>query len=225
MKLRTSLAGVGAAMVFALAAQGAEASTIQCPGNGNEGGGEQQVEVGQEDPNCAPAGGYSSVTTSSVDATGAAYTAEVTFEGPDEYLAIGEVVEVEIDADAIIAALRANPKAAVQVAFDIGVRESKSDVVRAANIASAKLTESEYAAVASYIKTAVQARGTGRSDPATNNSTSRLERGIQAFERAVSSLGGAIRNAIMPNIRTGARERIQRPDGTVVQREVYFELS
>lgn len=224
MKMRSSLAGIGAAMVFALAAQGAEASTVQCPGNG-EGGGEQQVEVGQEDPNCAPTGGYSSVTTTSQDATGASYTAEVTFEGPDQYLEIGEYVEVEIDAEDIIAALRANPKAAVDVAFEIGVRESKSGVSRAANIASAKLTESEFTAVANYVKTALQTRATGRSDPATNNSTSRLERGIQAFERAVSSLGRAVRSAIMPNIRTGGKERITHANGTVVEREVYFELN
>jgi hypothetical protein len=224
MNIRSGLAGVGAAMVFGLAAQAAEASSIQCP-VGGEGGGVQQIQVGQDGEPCEPLGGYTTVTTTGLDATGASYTAALTFEGPDEYLAIGEYVEVEIDLDTVTAALRANPKAAVELASAIGIREGKSGVVHAANVISAKLTDAEYAEVANYVRVHLQNRVTGRSDTATNNTTSRIEAGLQAFDRVVRSIGGAIRSAIMPNIRAGAREKIQRPDGTVIQREMHFELS
>lgn len=222
MKMRSSLAGVGLALVFGLAAQTAEAGT-QCPGGGE--GGDQQVELGQDGGELCQPTGSTSVTTTSLDATGASYTAELTFEGADEYLEIGEFVEIEIDLDDVTAALRANPKEALALASSIGVREGKSGVAHAANVASAKLTDAEYAEVANYVAANFQNRATGRSDTATNRTTSRIEAGIQAFERGVAALGRGIRSAIMPNIRTGARERIQRPDGTVVQREVYFELS
>lgn len=222
MKMHTSLAGIGAALVFALAAHGAEAST-QCP-IGTDGGGDQQVEVGQETGlPCEPTGS-TSVLTSGVDATGASYTAELVFEGSDEYLAIGEYVEVEIDLDTVNAALRANPKAAVELATAIGVREGKSGVSRAANVMSAKLTDAEYAEVATYVSATLQNRATGRSDTATNNNTSRFEAGLQAFERAVGAIGGAIRNAIMPNVSRTHRE-IRRNDRGVVIYERTIETT
>jgi hypothetical protein len=211
MKLCSGLAGVGAALVFGLAAQAAQASSIQCPTGGD---GVQQMEVPGEP--CEPVGGYTTVTTSGLDAAGTAYSAELTFEGSDDYLAVGEYIELEMDLDDINAALRANPKTAVELASALGIRDSKSGVSRAANFASAKLTDAEYAEMATYVAARLQNRATGRSDTATNGSTSRTEAALQAFERLMSSIGGAVRRAIMPNVSRTTREIRRNDQGVVI---------
>lgn len=214
MKMRSSLAGLGAAVAFGLMAQAAQAGT-QCP-TGNEGGGEQQIELGQGGEPCPTLGGSTTATTTGQDATGASYSAELTFEGSDEYLAVGEYVEIEMDVDDVNAALRANPKAAVELASAIGIRDSKSDLARAANFASAKLTEAEYKELAAYVSVNLQNRASGRSDTATNTTTSRIEAGLQAFDRLVSSLGRAVRSAIMPNVSRTVRETRRNDQGVVI---------
>ena len=226
MKIRSSLAGVGAALVFGLTAQAAEASSIQCPGGG-EGGGEQQIEVGQEGgPPCPQPGGTSSFTATGQSGTGDAYTAEVTLEGPDEMLQPGEVVEIEIDLDDVMASLRSNEEHALALASAFGVRPSeagaKSGVANASNAFGAsvgKLTEAEVEAVAKYVYVSLQSgRATGRSDPATSTWNSRLQAGVQAFERAMSAIGRMI-----PDVRIRGRETI-RDGNNVVRRETSIEV-
>jgi|GEM_PF-3284855 len=233
MKLRTGLMGVGAVLAMVMAAQSAQAQS--CPTGNDNGGNPHQIEVPPEGTEpCAPMTGYSTVTATALDATGTSYTADLTFEPGEQYLQIGEYVEVEIDIDDVMASLRANPKAAVRLVSSLGLRddkevvarEAKTSVTHAVNRASsAKATDAEYAMLATYIKTNLQTRATGRSDTATNTTTSRLERGVQAFERAVSSLGRAVSDAI-PDFKFGMREKIRNSNNVVVrEREITVELS
>lgn len=202
MKLGSGLAGIGAAMVFILAAQTAEASTRQCPGG--EGGGEHQIELPPEgvDP-CLPSGGYVELNTTVYTGTNVAYNVEVDIENGNDYLQIGEVIEVEIEFDDVIASLKANEKDAVVLAAAIGVRPnaagSKSGVVNAANTMAGsadKLTEAEFEAVANYVYVSMQSggRATGRSDPASNSFTSRVQATAQAIGRAWNSFTSSLPN-------------------------------
>lgn len=221
MNLRSGL--IAAASGLALACAAFSANAQSCPGGGLGDGGVYQDEVPGESEPCTDFG-YTVVTAQSVDATGAAYTAQLTFEGQDEYLQIGEVVEVELDYEIVVAALRNDPDAAMAVASAIGLRDNKFGVTHVASRASAKLTEAEFAAVANHVMVTLQNRAVGRSDPATNNNTSRLDRALQAFDRLVSTISNGIRNAI-PDLRAKASERIRRPDGTVVERQIEVEIS
>lgn len=193
MKLRTNLAAVGIALTVGLAAQAAEARNVQCPGGGEGGGGEQQVELGQDGGSCDPQASYTPLSVTAHDANGAAYTVETMVEDGDELLELGEVVEVEIDLDDFMASLKANEQDAVALAAAFGFRPAGSKAgVADAGHAVGKLSEAEFESVAKHVYVSLQSgRATGRSDPA-GPSTSRWIGLQQAFSRAVTAMGAAL---------------------------------
>ena len=202
MKLSASLAGVGAAVIFAFAAQTAQAQT--CP-VGDGGGVTMPIEV--TDPGlepCQPSGGDVELITTVQTANNTSYAVQTEVPGGYDYLEVGEVVEVEIEFDDVMAALKANEQEAVVLAAAIGVRPDvvglKSGVMAVANTArsSAKLTEAEYRAVATHMFVSMQSggRATGRSDPAPNSLISRIEATGQAIGRAWNSFTSSLPNRI-----------------------------
>lgn len=198
MKMRTGLAGIGAAMVLTLGAQHAQAQT--CPIDGGNGGGEQQIEVpveGGGEP-CNPGSSYTPFTMFTENANGVPYTITGEVENGDQYVQIGDVAEVEMNLDDITAALKADDKRAFAFAAAVGVRAPDSNW-RFANAvyrpADARLTETEYRELANYMRIGMQNNGqnggrvTGRSDPAPDRFTRYVDQVSQAFGRMMDSIG------------------------------------
>ncbi len=226
MKLHIGLAGVGAAIVFSLAAQSAQAQ--QCPIDGGDGGGINPIEVTPEGPGCEPPGGsYAPLSAVVENANGVVYDVSAEVENGFDYLEVGEVVEVEIDFDDVMAALKSDEQQALVLADAAGVRPEpvnpKSGFVNVSRTfgASAKLSESEMTAVATYVYASMQSgRATGRSDPAPNSWVSRIEATGQAISRAFDAIGRNI-----PSISLGMTHRTYHSNGrvrseTVMQAEV-----
>lgn len=191
MKLRSGLVGVGVAVAFTLAANTASASSDPC----QNGGGEQQIELPQDGTEPCPGTGSTPLVTTVYSASSTPYTVEAEVDDGLDLLQPGEVIEVEMDLDMVMASLEMNPKDAVALAVALGVRsnDAKPGVAKTADtigISGNKLTEGELKKVASYY---IQSRGraTGRSDPA-GSFTSRVQATTQAIGRMFSSIAGAI---------------------------------
>lgn len=223
MKTMTALTGASFAMLFAFAAQSAQAAI--CPAEGPSGWPEE-VQVLPADAEPCYTGGSTTVSTSGVDGGGAPYSATIVAESPDTYLMTGDVVEVEVEYETVVAALRSDEKTAVALAAAIGVRPQpgKDRAVDVANHSTPKLTDEEYSEMASYVLTTMQARGTatGRSNPAPDNFQSRVQATAQAFSNAMSSIGAAIGRAL-PDIRFRSTTRT-RDANNVVRQETVVEI-
>lgn len=198
MNTRTKLMSMGAAVILAFAAQAAQAQT--CPTEGDH-----QVEVGQDGETC---GSLTPIIVVAENADGVEHT--ITGEVPNgqDFLQIGEVVEVEIEYDDILAALKADEKNALALAAAVGLHpaEGKSAVIDTAHrAAKATLTDAEYRALASHMHVSLQnrSRASGRSDPASNSFTRRIDAYAQAFGRMMNSIG---RNLPSLNYRSVRRE-------------------
>lgn len=185
MRVRTAVMGAGVALAMVLAGQAAQAKGCAPAG----GGGDMQVELPDDGIPCDQGiGGPAFLSTEVQNANGVSYTVDAVVPDGNEYLQIGEVVEVSIDYDAVMAGLRANEKEAFALASALGMRSpGKNGTIKADN----KLNDSEYHAVATYIHVAIQGSGrsTGRSDPAPNSFTRRVEAVGQAFGRAMDAIG------------------------------------
>jgi hypothetical protein len=221
MKLNASLTGAAAAMLFVLAANGANATTAQCSGPDNGLGGTYQQEVGQGDP-CETQPSWTPLIATVYTANNEAYTVQAEIENGSDYLLPGEVIEVSMDLDDVMAALKSDEQQAVAVAEELGIRK-KSVGTRAAMMAGTwhtKLSDAEYAKVANYVYKSMQSSGgraTGRSDPA-GSFTSRVAAVSQAVSRMFDSIG---RN--LPNFSFGMTTRKYYPNGQV-QSETTVEV-
>jgi len=228
MKMHTSLAGVGAALVFALAAQGAEAST-QCP-IGTEGGGEQQVEVG-DGSQCAETGGAVAWNEIVTQSDGTSYEAAADVPEGGDYLPAGEYIEVEIDLDATVALLKSDDALAMKAAVALGLRDPSFAVEHAAFRSPValmgKLSDIELKLVASHVHSAMKVQNGGRGRSNTSNGfLSRVEAWGQAVSRAVSSFVGRLPNS--GNILVGTREyhsngNVKKESGVVLRFERQVE--
>lgn len=163
------------------------------------------MEVPGASEPCLPSGEYAPLSMTAYTSDNTAYIVEAQIEGGDGYLAPGEVVEVEIDIDDVMASLKANEHDALVLAAHLGVRStnyrSKSGVTNAIPTdpaATVKLTGTEYEAVARLVYASVRvsgSRATGRSDPAPNSWTRRIEAVGQALGRAFQAIGHAFATA------------------------------
>lgn len=216
MKIRSTLAGVGAAMVFALAAQAAEASTVQCPG-GNDGSGEYQSEVPQDGGEPCPSSGGSVAWNETVtQPDGTAYEAAAEVPGGGELLPAGEYIEVEIDLDATVALLKSDDALAMKAAVALGLRDPSFAVEHAAFRSPValmgKLSDIELKLVARHVHSAMKVQNGGRGRSNTSNGfLSRVEAFGQAVSRAVSSFIGRLPTS--GNFLAGTREYY--PNGNV----------
>ncbi|GAA0869176.1 hypothetical protein GCM10009116_10120 [Brevundimonas basaltis] len=167
----------------------------------------QEEVPGGSEP-CTPTGGSASTSFQTDNANGVSYTVDLTMETGAEFLEIGQYVEVELDFNDVMAALRSDSKGAIALAAEVGIRPPvKGSVVRASNT----LTDAEYRALATYVTVAVQnsnGRATGRSDSALDRFVRRVDAAAQAFGRAMDSIGRNI-----PNLDTHLRVRINYPSG------------
>lgn len=185
MKLRNGLMGVGAALALALVAQSAQAQSCNSGGGGGD-----VIEMAPDDQlPCEPIGGGSApLITEATNANGIVYEVQATLPEGNDYLQIGEVVEVTVDYEDVMASLRANEKDAIALAASLGMRSiEKGGVVKASH----KLTDAEYNALATYVHVAAQSAGrsTGRSNPAGDSFTRRVDAAAQAFGRAMDAIG------------------------------------
>lgn len=192
MKMRSGLTIAGTALAFALVAHTAEASTTMCePGGGG----------GPEQPShrlACGGGGFTPIVTTIQTAT-SSYNVHTEVEDGYDLLQLGEVIEVEIDVDTVIASLKGNPEDAMKAAIALGVRSNdgaKSGVMQAiggAPTSSTKLSEGELKQVATLLRASMQSGGKakGRSDPA-GPSTSRVQATIQAISRAINSFASSL---------------------------------
>jgi len=223
MNMRIGLAGVGAAVIVAMAAQTAQAQT--CPTDGDLGGGVEQVEVGDGSEPCPPTTYYTPISVDAQNALGEQYTVTGEIENGDDYLQVGEFVEVEIDLGDVMAALKADEENAVALAVAAGIRSSdtKSGVINAAPSTSVtKLSDAEYKALAKYVHVALQnsGRATGRSSPAQNSWTSRAQAFGEAVRNALSTVG-----RYMPSIGYRTKTREYNDQGVLVrERETDFHI-
>lgn len=213
MSVKAYLAAAGTAVLMVMTAQTAEASATQCNNPHGEGG-VYQEELTDGEP-CEPTGGYAQLHTTVYTANSAAYSVSAEVPDGNEFMALGEVAEVEIDVDAVVAALKADDKQAHVMAVALGLRPKDIQLASGKSVSyssSAKLTESEYIVVASYVTASMQSGGTarGRSDPAPNTFTRRVEAISQAVSRAFDSIG---RN--LPNIRAYLSVKTFHPNGQV----------
>lgn len=214
MKMHTSLAGVGVALVFALAAHGVEAST-QCP-TGTEGGGDQQVELGDGTP-CPEVGGSVAWNETVTQSDGTSYQAEAVVPEGDELLPEGEYIEVEIDLDTTVAFLKSDDALAMKAAVALGLRDESFAARHAASVGGpmalmGKLSDIELKLVARHVHSAMKAQNGGRGRSNTSNGfLSRVEAFGQAVSRAVSSFMGRLPNS--GNLLVGKREYY--PNGNV----------
>ena len=147
-----------------------------------------QIEVPSDDGGgCLPTGGPAYLSTEVQNANGVTYEVEATVPDGNDYLQVGEVVEVSVDYDTVVAALKSNEKEAVTLAKALGMRSSEKGAVSA----NAKLTDAEYDKLATHIQKAAyqSGRATGRSNPAPDAFTRRVDAVAQAFGRAMDSIG------------------------------------
>ncbi len=194
MKMRSGLAIAGTAFAFMMMGHTAEARTASCPPK-HEGGHDQQIEVPDDSLDCwsppAP------LSTTVQGAYNAIYTVTTQVDGGFDILQPGEVVEVEIDVEDVIASLNDNPKETLALAVALGVRakdEPKPGIVRAVHTLSTdKLTEGELKQVATLLTASLKSGGKarGRSDPA-GSWTSRVEATAQAISRAIQSFTSSL---------------------------------
>ena len=224
-KLGVNLAVVGVAMAVALAAQSAEAGSAQCPVNGDGGGGgggDQQIELSPDGEICPPTTYYTPLNLTAHTADNVAVQVTGIIENGDDLLQPGDVIEVEIELDDVMAHLKANEQDALMLAAASGVRQGPGAFK--VGITSAKLSDAEAKAVAEYVLVNMQSRrATGRSDPAGQNTT-RREAWYIATVRAI---GSAVRDAIQPRGSARAvREVTIHPDGSRTYRtEVQIEIN
>lgn len=216
-KIGLSLTGVGVAMAFAFAAQSAQASSMQCPGQGE--GGVYQNELPGE--GCTPQETYGTFSTTAYSADNVALEVDGTIVNGDDLLTPGDIIEVEIDLDDVMAHLKANQQEALMLAADAGIRPGYN-VFKNGTPVSAKLSDIEVRAVAKYVLVNIQS-GTarGQSDPAGSN-TSRAVATAQAIGRAI---GSTIRSAF--NFRVGfTRVTERQPNGAVrYQTEITISIN
>lgn len=206
MRVRAAVVGTGFALAMVFSAQTAQAQA--CPPTGGDG--DMQIELPGDGTSCDQGGGGPAFLSTEVqNANGVSYSVDAVVPDGNEYLQIGEVVEVSIDYDDVMASLRANEKGTVALASALGMRSSGKKGKINADI---KLNDSEYHAVAEFVHVAVQRNGrsTGRSDPATNSFVKRVEAAGQAFERAMNAIG---RN--LPSFSGFVTIRTYHPNGQV----------
>ena len=210
----------GAALALTLAAQGAEARSATGP-----------IDNGSGPPHpiaVQPVGNLPNPSQSYVEFTGRTadnVAVEVTtiVENGEELLQPGEVIEVEIDLDDVVAYLKSNEHEAVILAAETDVRPYGQRLKTEAGSNASKLSDAEIEAVARRIMVNTQSGGTarGRSDPATGN-TSRLQATAQAWGRIIAN---TIRRAF-PNVRGRVRYTDYHPNGQVRSRtEADFEFN
>lgn len=206
-------------MAIALAAQSAEARTSVCPGNGDNGGThQQQVEEGEP---CEPTY-YSPMSATAYTADNVAVSFAATIENGDDLLQPGDVIEVEIDLNDIVAYLKNNEQEALVLASASGVRPGAG--LKADRMTAAKLSDAEAKEVAEYVLVNMQSRrATGRSSPAGQN-TSRAQAFVEATIRAI---GSAVRDALQPRgTVTGVREVTIHADGSRTYRtEIQIDIN
>lgn len=202
MRFRSELAAVSAALIFGLVAQADRAQAQDLPSGG--GTGDTPLYTAPDDtvlpddtarpPEGPPVAFAAQITDE--DGTSVLVTAAV--PDGDAYLEIGEYIEVELEYDDVIAALKSDTKTALALVDELGLRRpqvqmkaANAQVAKTAYPGTAKLSDEEMASVASYLIGGVQERRrvTGQSDPATDRFIRILDATTQAFNRVSNSLG------------------------------------
>lgn len=193
MKMRSRMAVAGAALAFVMVGHTASAKAASC--TPNHPGGNQQIELPDDSLDCwSPPAPLSTTVQGAYNAT---YTVTGQVDGGFDILQPGEVIEVEIDVEDVMAALNDNPKEAMALAVAMGVRskdELKPGLVRAVSTHSTdKLTDGELKQVATLLRASLKSGGKarGRSDPA-GSWTSRVEATAQAIGRAIQSFTSSL---------------------------------
>lgn len=238
MRIRSKLAAVSAALIFGFVAQADGAQAQDLPSGG--GTGDTPLYMAPDDtvlPDDAvrpPEGPPVAFAAQITDEDGTSVLVTAAVPDGDAYLEIGEYIEVELEYDDVIAALKSDTKAALALVDALGLRgpqvqtkAARAQVARTAHTGTAKLTDEEMASVASYLLGGIQERRrvTGQSDPATDRFIRVLDATTQAFDRVSNALG---RNAARilrsaPQLRGRFRHSEMDSRG-VLRRQTEFEF-